>query len=196
MKVDSSGNPSTFASDWVSPDKQWEYKFADNKFPEIVKTGTTQVVLGLDKELDVPSAQRASRLIWSPDSKRFGINYSPPHAPHTSYDTIAFFQLRGDKWVALRSPVDDTSDRSQLTQLARASLPKGAQPRDCAPDIDVLNLRNWTAADTAILYAPCFARRSGQLEAGLLFTLKFDDAGNWKIVNARRMSNSELYNEQ
>src|SRR4029077_18530013 len=54
----------TFASDWVSPDKQWEYKFADNKFPEIVKTGTTQVVLGLDKELDVPSAQRASRLIW------------------------------------------------------------------------------------------------------------------------------------
>ena len=41
-----------------------------------------------------------------------------------------------------------------------------------------------------------FARRSGQLEAGLLFTLKFDDAGNWKIVHAQRMSNSELYNEQ
>jgi sugar lactone lactonase YvrE len=195
LKFDSSGSPSTFASDWISPDKQWEYKFADNKFPEIVKTGTTQVVLDLDKELDVPSAQRASRLIWSPDSKRLGINYSPPHAPHTSYDTVAFFQLRGDKWMALPSLVDG-SDRSQLTQLARASLPKSTQPRDCAPDTDVLKLRNWTAADAAILYAPCFARRSGQLGAGVLFTLKFDDAGNWKIVHAERMSNSELYNEQ
>jgi hypothetical protein len=29
-----------------------------------------------------------------------------------------------------------------------------------------------------------------------LFTLKFDDAGNWKIVNARRMSKKELEEEQ
>ena len=58
LKIDSSETPSTFASDWVSPDKQWEYKLVDGnspevKFPEIVKDGTTQVVLDLDKELKV-----------------------------------------------------------------------------------------------------------------------------------------------
>jgi len=193
LKIDSSGSPSTFASDWVSPDNQWEYKLADNRFPEIVKTGTTQVVLDLDKGLEIPFAQSAQ---WSPDSKRIGINYSPPHAPHTSYETVAFFQLRGDKWMALPLPVDETSNRSQLTQLAHELFPKSAKLRDCAPDIDVLSLRNWTAADTAILYAPCFGRRSGELAAGLLFTLKFDEAGNWKIVDAHWMSKNELDNEQ
>jgi sugar lactone lactonase YvrE len=193
LKIDSSGSLRTFASDWVSPDKQWEYKLADNRFPEIAKTGTTQVVLDLEKELQIPFAQSAR---WSPDSKRIGINYSPPHAPHTSYETVAFFQLSSDKWMALPSPVDDTSNRSQLTQLAHEFFPKGAKPRDCAPDIDVLKLRSWTAADTAILYAPCFGRRSGQLESGLLFTLKFDEAGNRKIVNAHWMSRNELDNEE
>jgi sugar lactone lactonase YvrE len=192
LKIDSSGTPSTFASDWVSPDKQWEYKLADNRFPELVKTATTQVALGLDKELEVPFAQSAK---WSPDSKRLGINYSPPHAPHTSYETIAFFQLRGDKWMALPLPVDDTSNLSQLAQLTRELFPKSAKPRNCAPDVDVLSLRNWTAADTAILYAPCFARRSGELAAGLLFTLRFDEAGNWKILDAHWLSKNELDNE-
>jgi len=46
LKVASTGSLSTFASDWISPDKQWEYRLADNKFPEIVKTGTNQVVAG------------------------------------------------------------------------------------------------------------------------------------------------------
>jgi hypothetical protein len=192
LKIDSSGSPRTFVSDWVSPDKQWEYKLADNRFPEIAKTGS-QVVLDLDKELQIPFARSAK---WSPDSKRIGINYSPPHAPHTSYETVAFFQLSGDKWMALPSPVDDTSNRSQLRQLAHELFPKTATPRDCAPDIDVLKLRNWTAADTAILYAPCFGRTSGQLETGLLFTLKFDEAGNRKIVNAHWMSSDELDNEE
>jgi hypothetical protein len=193
LKIDSSGSPRTLASDWVSPDKQWEYKLADNRFPEIAKTSTTQVVLDLDKELQIPFAQSAK---WSPDSKRIGINYSPPHARHTSYETVAFFQLSGDKWMALPSLADDTSNRSQLTQLAHELFPKSARPRDCAPDIDVLQLRNWTAADTAILYAPCFGRTSGQLEAGLLLTLKFDEAGDRKIVNAHWMSINELDNEQ
>ena len=121
----------------------------------------------LNQKLQIPFAQSAKR---SPDSKRIGINYSPPHARHTSYETVAFFQLSGDKWMALPSLADDTSNRSQLTQLAHELFPKSAKPRDCAPDIDVLQLRNWTAADTAILYAPCFGRTSGQLEAGSCYS--------------------------
>ena len=106
-----------------------------------------------------------------------------------------FYQLRGDKWTALPSPVDDAPDRSQLIQLAEDDLAANANPLHCAPNSDILRLRNWTAADTAVLYAPCFARTSGQIEAGFLFTLKFDEAGNWKIVDTRRMSKNELDNE-
>jgi len=36
----------------------------------------------------------------------------------------------------------------------------------------------------------------GKLAGGLLFTLKFDEAGNWKIVDAHWMSKNELDNEQ
>ena len=38
--------------------------------------------------------------------------------------------------------------------------------------------------------------RVGKLEAGLLFTLKFDDAGNWKIVKTQQISEKELEEEQ
>jgi len=34
------------------------------------------------------------------------------------------------------------------------------------------------------------------LEAGFLFTLKFDDTGNWKIIKAHQMSKKELEEEQ
>jgi sugar lactone lactonase YvrE len=38
LKVDVSGTPSTFASEWVSPDKQWEYKpWVNGHGPGIVK---------------------------------------------------------------------------------------------------------------------------------------------------------------
>ncbi len=57
-------------------------------------------------------------------------------------------------------------------------------------------MRKWTDANTAILYAPCYGRTSGDLEAGFLFTLKFDDASKWKIVDAHRMSKKELGAEQ
>jgi hypothetical protein len=94
-----------------------------------------------------------AEVVWAPDSKRFAFNYSPPHRPHTSYETIALYQLRGDKWVALRSPVDETSERAQLAQLAGAHFPKSRYPRRAELLRDILKVRNWTDANTAILYA-------------------------------------------
>jgi hypothetical protein len=75
-------------------------------------------------------------------------------------------------------------------------LPKDFNPRRCAPNRDVLKVRNWTDPYTAILYAPCYERPSGELKAGFLFTLKFDSAGNWKIVKTHQMSKKELEEEQ
>jgi hypothetical protein len=151
------------------------------------------MVLDLSNEVEVPYCQDAE-VVWAPDSKRFAFNYSPPHAPHTSYETIALYQLRGEKWVALRSPVDETSERTQLAQLAKEHLPKSAYPRHAEPLRDILKVRNWTDSNTAILYAYSVWIGSGShnSEANFLFTLKFDADGNWKIVKTHQMSEKEV----
>jgi hypothetical protein len=53
---------------------------------------------------------------------------------------------------------------------------------------------NWTDANSVILYA--YSKRDGGEEAAALFTLKFDKAGNSKIVQMHRMSKKELEEEQ
>jgi uncharacterized protein YecT (DUF1311 family) len=191
------GRTSSSSASSVSPDKQWEYKCDEYGLgqcaPEIVKSGTTQVVLDLDQELGVynPEANQ-TEVIWAPDSKRFACNYAPVHAHHTRVEFVAFYQLRDSEWAALHSPSDIKTEDLQLAQLGKGHLPKDFNPRRCAPDNDVLKVRNWTDANTAILYAPCYGRTSGELEAGFLFTLKFDAEGNWKIVKTRRMSEKEI----
>jgi hypothetical protein len=181
----------------VSPDKQWEYRCVDGLWSSIVNTDTNKMVLDLSNEVEVPYCQGA-QVIWAPDSKRFAFNYSPSHAPHTSYETIALYELRGDKWVALRSPVDETSERSQLVQLAKELLPKSAYLRHAEPLRDILKVREWTDANTAILYAYSAWEGGGPRspEASFLFTLKLDAGGNWKIVKTHRMSKKEIEEAQ
>jgi hypothetical protein len=188
-----------FASGSVSPDKQWEYQCVDGLWSQIVKPGSTQFVVDLSNEVSVPYCDEAE-VVWTPDSKRFAFNYTPPHAPHTCYVTIALYQLRDDKWVALPSPVEESSDRAQLAQLAKEHLPKNAAQRriwESSPNRDILKVREWTDANTAILYAYAAWDRRGarQLEASFLFTLKFDAEGNSKIIKARQMSKEEIEKE-
>lgn len=141
------------------------------------------------EELDVSRAEEPE-VIWAPDSKRFAFNYTQPSASHTHYQSVAFYQLRGDKWVRLRSPVDESSERMQLAQLAQERLPKGAYSNMVR---DILRLRKWADTNTAILYAlAAWGGVSHDREASFLFTLKFDDAGNYKIVKAHRMSEKEV----
>ena len=195
------GRTSSPSPSSVSPDKQWEYKCdeygLDQCAPEIVKAGTTEAILDLDQELSVsgPDAKEVE-VLWAPDSKRFACNYSPLHAHHTTFQSVAFFQLRGEKWVALHSPADEASERLQLSQFGKGHLPKDFNPRRCAPNRDILKVRNWTDVNTVILYAPCYGRTSGELQAGFLFTLKFDDAGKWKIVDTHRMSKKQIEEEE
>lgn len=172
----------------VSPDKKWEYKGT-----EILNVATKQVVLDLDKELDLYGPEIG--IVWAPDSKRFGFNYSPLHAHHTTYQKVAFYQLHGDKWLALHSPADALEPSQLLQRPLKDHLPKGFNPRHCAPAWDEVKLRTWTDANTAILYAPCYGP-SRDLKAAFLFTLKFDEGGNWKITKTRQMTKKELEEEQ
>src|SRR5439155_4224368 len=100
FKFTPDGTRSTLVSDRFSPDKQWEY----HSDARIVKAGTSQSVLDLSK-----SEPENAKIVWAPDSKRFAFNYGQT-CKHCTYDTIAFYQLRDDKWVALRSLVDETSE--------------------------------------------------------------------------------------
>jgi len=190
LKFESNGTQTTIASGLLSPDKQWEYQCDQEPdyLPEIVKVGTTEVVVHLT-EVDEGTVRTTDPVIvWAPDSKRFAFNYSPPTASHTNWETIALYQLRGDKWVALRSPISKYSKRTQLAQLAQ--LAKERLPKS-DPDHDILRVRNWTDAKNAILY--CSSFRVGSLsKLNFLFTLKFDAEGNPKIVKTHQMSDSEV----
>src|SRR5438552_1339826 len=186
------GTRNTLVSDRVSPDKQWEYHSAGRE--RIVKAGTSQTVLDLSEGL--PDLENA-KIVWAPDSKRFALNYKLP-CKHCTYDTIAFYQLRDDKWVPLRSLVDERSERGQLAQLAKDHLPKSAHERRIwrsQPTHDLLKVWEWIDANTAILYAYSqwfVGGDQGDLEANFLFTLKFDADGNWKIVKTHQMSDKEI----
>ena len=180
----------------ISPDKKWEYKcvgyYNSECAPEMIKAGTTEVVVNLNQDLEVSGSEsKDTQIFWAPDSKRFALNYSPVHAHRTQSETVAFYQLNADKWMQLPSPVEQT-ERSQLAELARKHLLKGFKSHACAPDRDILKMYKWTDARTAILYAPCYGRTSGVLETAFLFTLKFDDTGNWKITKTRQTSKKEL----
>lgn len=176
----------------VSPDKKWEYtceEYAkDQCAPEIVSIATKDIVVDLS---DLPSGNYAdrARVVWAPDSQRFAFNHSPPHASHTNFETTVIYQLRDNKWVLLDSPVD-RSDRSQLWQLTKKS-PKSGGHRNLSsssPRSDILTVRKWTDANTAILYAYADG-------AAALFTLKFDAKGKSRIVATHRMSKAEIEKE-
>ena len=138
---------------------------------------------------DLPDTNIETGVVWAPDSKRFAFNYTI-NSLRTDYETVAFYQLRDGKWAALYSPVDEKSKHSQLAQLAKKYSPRSTYRRgDSSLVRDDLEARSWTDANTVILYA--YSERD-EGEAAALFTLKFDEAGNWKIVKMHQMSKKEV----
>jgi hypothetical protein len=151
------------------------------------------MVVDLSNELEVPYCQSAE-VIWASDSKRFAFDYTPPHAPHFTYQTTAFFELRGDKWVALPAIVDEASQTSQLIQLAKEHLPKNLRSKHGDLLRDVLKVRNWVDPNTAIVYAYSLweGKASRDYHAALLFTLKVDAKGKWQVVKTESVPDKEI----
>ena len=186
LKFTPDGTSNSFTVDVSSTslDKKWE--FVGGEQPRILEAGTNQVVLDFSED------RGRGGLVWAPDSKRFAFNYSVHGHRGYTFESVAFYELRGGKWVALRSLADDVSGGSQLAHLLKKHLPKKFNPRDCSSNSDVLDFREWTDASTAMLYAPCYRPDSEKVNAGFLFTLKFDAAGKWKIVKTHQMSEKEV----
>jgi hypothetical protein len=103
-------------------------------------------------------------------------------------------ELRGDKWVVLPDIVDESSDVSQLVQLAREHPPKNHRPKGDQLLRDVLKIRSWNDPNTAILYAYSLweGKRKGDSHAAFLFNVKFDASGNAKIIKTERVPDSKI----
>lgn len=172
----------------TSPDKKWEY-VNENK-PKIVEAGTNKVALDLSDQ-PVGNDFRSATVIWAPDSKRFAFNYGQQLKQATS-----LYQLSGDKWKALGSPDDKILEILQediAAQLNRKGLSEtelSAQKKSLRSVWLTPKVTHWQDSNTAHLYASLRQvlalgdnpEMGDGFTAKLLFTIKFDDAGNWKVL--------------
>lgn len=185
LKFSPDGTKSTFARSG-SPDQKWEYVVGEDG-PKIVKAGTNEVALDLDG---------VGGLDWAPDSKRFACYSGGGGRWHTT----SIYQLRGDQWKELKgpSPEDDAqavAEKAIAAQVKKRGLPKKTDLRLIWGTVEV---RQWVDSNTAILYAGLEEAVRENLDeafgAHFLVTLKFDEAGKWKIVKTHRMSDKEVEN--
>ena len=195
--------PSSSSSS-VSFDKKWEYKPATHdRGPQIVKAGTDESASDLSDDCDIGSCGDSANVQWAPDSKRFAFDWGQGRAHQCS-----FYQLRNDHWEPVKpAPGEEASERAQRdieAQLKRKGLSteklekKGLYLRYIWSEE---RLDRWIDANTALLYTglrKVIAKREepGEMSDGFgadfLFTIKFDDAGNWKIVKTHSMSQKEV----
>jgi len=170
-----------------SPDKKWEFH-SDT----IVRSGATEPALQLSDKCGGANGE-CEPPVWSPDSKRFALN-----APDQGrYQPTSFYQLNGDEWKELPPPPDAISNVLDKVIFARMKkmglLPKKTPLRLISNPIRTIR---WTDPDMALVYASDVEAVKDDLdrgffEASFLFTLKFDQSGQCKIVKSQRLSDKE-----
>ena len=170
-----------------SPDKKWEFR-SDT----IVRAGATEPALQLPDKCGGANGECEPPL-WSPDSKRFALN-----APDQGrYQLTSFYQLNGDEWRELPPPPDAISDVLIKVILARMKK-MGLRPEKTPIRLISNPIRTirWTDPNTALVYAADVEGVKddpdrGFFEAFFLFTLKFDQSGQCKIIKSQRLSDKE-----
>jgi hypothetical protein len=172
---------------FYSPDKKWEFR-SDT----IVRAGATEPALQLSDKCGGANGE-CEPPIWSPDSKRFALN-----APDQGrYQPTSFYQLNGDEWKELPPPPDAIGDVLIKVILARMKK-MGLRPEKTPIRLISNPIRTiqWTDPDTALVYAADVEGVKddpdrGFFETFFLFTLKFDQSGQCKIVKTQRLSDKE-----
>lgn len=169
---------------------------SDNVPARIVKAGATEVALDLSDALSGSSGyNRAPEPVWSPDSKRVAFNYLVHEHRSSGFGTTVLYELRDNKWVFLRSPLDpkereaaletgpQDDNRDQLARLAKRYLPKKSYNRrilESPSTGDILAVVKWTGPDTALFWAYSY-----DATAGALCELKVDPRGDWKLIKSK-----------
>ena len=193
----------------ASPDKKWQIRrttiteaAAENGVDSdraLVRAGTTKPLVKLPLHVGgSDAADEETSIVWAPDSKRFAYNYRAGGR----YETTRVYQLRSGRWKELRSlEAKATSapiDRVQAAQLAQLKLPTDTYRRRIW---DSWKVTRWDDAQTAILYAysskTVVVEKDGKedledLSAHLLFTIRFDERGDWRVIKSHEMSENEI----
>src|SRR2546423_2517544 len=202
---------SLHAQERLSPDKRWEYQDSDEIEPRIVKAGTSEAVLDLSgalpsKRNGINTDNRETKAVWAPDSKRVAFNYVAHEHRSNGFGTTVLFELRDDKWIFLRSPLDSKDvqaapevgpgedNRDQLAKLAKKYLRKNTYKAAVLRSPmtgDFLRVVRWSNPDTAVFWA-----FSSDTTIGALAELRVDRGGNWKLVTAKVLSPTRLRNSR
>jgi hypothetical protein len=178
-----------------SPDKKWVYRVVEDQ-PVIVDAESGEVVLKFDAELRSPES---GRVLWAPDSRRVAFNYRAG----TRYFTCAVYELAGEKWKALpdletkATKVGEIIARAELRQRKRQGATKSAHRRRID---DTWKVLRWIDADTFEALASSEATvllkeesdDLGSLSTTVVFTVKCDNRGGWRIIRLHEPSNAEL----
>jgi hypothetical protein len=125
--VNAEGSASTSEdSDFVSPDKQWEYKASGSEGARIVKAGSNEMAVSLVDDCDI-GCDHAS-VLWAPDSKRFAFNRGDGKERLTSV-----YQLREGKWQKLQLFGEDDPISHRTYDIVKAQAKKKGLPKKNLP---------------------------------------------------------------
>jgi hypothetical protein len=163
-------------------------------------------MLFLRKKTEINTDNRETEVVWTPDSKRVAFNYVAHEHRSNGFGTTVLFELRTDKWVFLRSPLDSAEvsaapepgpgddNRDQLAKLAKKYLRKNTYKAAVLRSPmtgDFLRVVRWSNPDTAVFWA-----FSSDASIGVLAELKVDGKGNWKLVTAKVLSGKAAEKQQ
>ena len=178
---------STSTAGHASPDEKWEFVDGADE-PKLRKSDTKEVVLDLGE-------QGPGSVLWAPDSKRFALKSVSGHQS-------SLYQLRDDHWVELESPDDEAYQKANAVLAAEAKrkgVPKTISGRTPWWSLEA---DEWVQATTLVMHASLSKRfewgegQAKDISGTFLVTLKFDDAGKWKIIKMRQLSEKEAEDKQ
>jgi len=174
------------SSSSFSPDRKWEYRGGDT--PKLFHAGTNDGALELPRSIE---GTAFSAPLWAPDSKRFALCRSGGKQNET-----LVYQERDNQWEEL-----ELGNGDELMERAGNVIDAQAK-RKGLPKKTFLHMNQWTVeakqwldSSTLVVHASMLESvhsRDGEhigpsFGADLLFNLKFDEAGKWKIVKTHEM---------
>lgn len=179
----------------VSPDKQWEYKAPSaGEDARIVKAGSNETAVSLVEDCDI-GCEHAT-VLWAPDSKRFAFNRGDGKERLTSV-----YELREGKWQQLQLLGEDDPISRRTYDIVKAQANRKGLPKKTFLHMQWSTDRaiSWIDPSTLTIYSSLAMRVHRQdgedvgegYGADVLFTIKFDQAGKWKIVKTHQMSEKE-----
>jgi len=179
----------------VSPDKQWEYKApSGSDDARIVKAGSNEIAASLVDDCDIGCEHTS--VLWTPDSKRFAFNRGDGKERLTSV-----YDLRDGKWQKLESFGEDDAIQRQTYDIVKRQANRKGLPKKTFLHMQWSTVRaiNWIDPSTLTIYSSLAMRVHRQdgedvgegFGADVLFTIKFDEGGKWKIVKTHQMSEKE-----